>query len=95
MNELIAEPTYERFNDFTSSATCIETTTDSKDVWSRVAAMLDLTNRVVHEIMCAEDERFTEGKQARVNRLKDTAAAYIHDKYCHSIYENGGWVIHS
>lgn len=72
-------------------------------VWNRVAAMFELTNRIVHEIMSSDEEESSlnghhgrrkclDDKETRVNRLKETAANYIHDKYCDWIYENGGWV---
>lgn len=56
--------------------------------------MFELTNRIVHEMLSRCDDNSNENeKQARVLRLKETAANYIHEKYCDWIYENGGWVI--
>ena len=91
LNELIAEPTYERFDQFTQSSTLAAVEPES--VWNKVAVMFELTNRALQEILASGD-RYLEDRDTRVHRLKETAASYIHDKYCDWIYENGGWVTH-
>ena len=60
-------------------------------VWQTIAAIFELILQTVivveHRTDMADDE-----KSHLCFKLKETAASYVHDKYCDWIFENGGWV---
>ncbi len=60
-------------------------------VWQTIAAIFEL---ILQTIIVVENrtDMADEEKSHLCFKLKETAASYVHDKYCDWIFENGGWV---
>ena len=57
--------------------------------WHKIAAVFELVWLAVTQM----DSNNQADRGPLIYKLKETAANYIHDKYCDWIFENGGWVI--
>lgn len=60
-------------------------------VWQTIAAIFELILQTVIVVENRTDMADDE-KSHLCFKLKETAASYVHDKYCDWIFDNGGWV---